>query len=320
MLDNIKNGALSLLYNCANLHKDEKALIISDKYTQEIGENIKFVADVEGLNITHITTEAFSMHGEEPSIVIAEKMLKYNVVMGLTKMSMAHSKARFEFSNNGGRYLSLPDYSMDVLSSKALTYDFRLLTDLSVKIANLMTAGNSIRLTTNKGTDLLCNIKNRIGNAAPGWCFDKGIIASPPDSETNIAPIEEDSHGIIVVDGSIPCSQIGLLKDSVTLYIKNGKVIKVIGYCGETLTKMFNDAGPKSRIIAEIGIGLNPFAKLCGSMLEDEGCLGTAHIGIGANATIGGQNNVAFHLDHIMNNVTLYIDEHIIMKDGHLLI
>jgi len=320
MSENIKNSIYSLIYNCAYADCNSKALILTDIYTKELGELIKEIADIEKLNFTHITIEAFRIHGEEPLKYVSNEMLKYDIVFGLTKMSMAHSKSRLAFTNNGGRYLSLPDYSMDVLNSPALQYDFRNLIDISSRISHQMTKGKQIRLKSKKGTELVCNIEGRYGNPAPGCCFDKGIIASPPDAETNIAPIEEDSNGVLYIDGSIPCAEIGLLKKDVILTIKNGKVVNIEGDYKNTLDDLFNNAGEKSRIVAEIGIGLNPLAKLCGSMLEDEGCLGTVHVGIGANATIGGKNSVPFHLDHVMKDVTFYIDDIMIIDNGKILV
>ena len=73
-------------------------------------------------------------------------------------------------------------------------------------------------------------------------------------------------------------------------------------------------------IAAEFGVGLNPKAKLIGNMLQDEGALGTIHIGIGANSTIGGLNHVNFHLDHIIRNPTFFIDNKCIMENGKFII
>ena len=43
-------------------------------------------------------------------------------------------------------------------------------------------------------------------------------------------------------------------------------------------------------------------------MLEDEGCAGTIHLGFGSNATIGGRNEVAFHLDFVVRRPSVWID------------
>jgi len=74
------------------------------------------------------------------------------------------------------------------------------------------------------------------------------------------------------------------------------------------------------KVLAEFGIGLNPEARLCGSMLEDEGCLGTIHFGFGSNSTIGGKNKVNFHLDLVVKEPTIIVDDQKIMENGNLLI
>ena len=77
---------------------------------------------------------------------------------------------------------------------------------------------------------------------------------------------------------------------------------------------------PSTRVLGEFGIGLNPNARLCGSMLEDEGCLGTAHAGFGSNATIGGKNRVSFHLDMIIRHVSVEVDGKLLLANGEILI
>ena len=104
-----------------------------------------------------------------------------------------------------------------------------------------------------------------------------------------------------------------------TLIVENGLVVKVIGEQSNLLNEIFDRLGdPATRVVAEFGIGLNPRAKLCGKMLPDEGSLGTAHVGIGSNITIGGRNNVPFHLDHILKKANISIDDEIIMYNGVL--
>ena len=260
------------------------------------------------------------MHGQEPPKDVADEMVESAVVFGVTKMSMAHSQARFRASQAGMRYLSLPDYSIDVLASPALRADFRALTSFSNRLADLLTAGHEVTLRTELGTDLTCNITGRTANAAPGWCCGPGTLASPPDAETNIAIVEDSSNGTIVVDGSIPCPELGLLQAPLRLTVEKGRVVQVEGRLADVLNHVFDCLGnPATRVIAEFGIGLNPMAKLRGFMLEDEGCLGTAHLGIGSNPTIGGKNDVPFHLDHIVRYVTVDIDGYTIIENGQFI-
>ena len=48
---------------------------------------------------------------------------------------------------------------------------------------------------------------------------------------------------------------------------------------------------PDARNIAEFGIGTNAGTKLSGILLEDEKVLGTVHVALGNNATMGGDVN-----------------------------
>ena len=49
-------------------------------------------------------------------------------------------------------------------------------------------------------------------------------------------------------------------------------------------------------------------------MLEDEGCADTVHFGFGANSTIGGTNSVPFHLDFIMKEADVLVDDVILLQ------
>ncbi len=71
--------------------------------------------------------------------------------------------------------------------------------------------------------------------------------------------------------------------------------------------------------VAELGVGLNPQARLCGLMLEDEGVLGVVHIGIGTNITLGGHVKSKVHYDLFMHGATLDVDGQIVLRDGDLI-
>ena len=53
-------------------------------------------------------------------------------------------------------------------------------------------------------------------------------------------------------------------------------------------------------------------------MLEDEGVLGTMHIGIGNNLSYGGSCDTPVHIDLIMKCPTCIVDGTCVMKDGKL--
>jgi leucyl aminopeptidase (aminopeptidase T) len=68
--------------------------------------------------------------------------------------------------------------------------------------------------------------------------------------------------------------------------------------------------------IAELGIGLNPGAKIIGNPLVDEKVMGTIHVAIGDNSTMGGVVKAGIHLDGIVKGPTLTAGSKVLIKHG----
>lgn len=305
-------GIKIILFRLGNLKSNEDLCIVSDNQTLEIGDLFYEIAKNEGISVIHLNVKPLSMHGEEPPRHVADAMKESNLVVGLTKYSMAHTNARYIAANNGVRYLSLPDYSMEILAHESLRVDFEKSASKAKDLSDKFTTGKKIQIKTEAGTNIQFDISGRSGNFAPGYVREDLLLGSPPDIEANIAPIENNSDGIVVVDGSIPIAEIGLLRSPITLRIERGNIISMEGdpvYL-KFLNGLFDKFGPKSRVLAEVGVGFNEKAKLCGNMLIDEGCHGTFHFGFGSNSTIGGMNKISFHLDFIFYANEMFLDNH----------
>lgn len=319
-IEAVKHGCEVLVHVCANLHRKDKVLIISDDFTWKVGQAITEVAQTVSAYVKHITIRPFTMHGQEPPTDVTKKMIESTVVFGVTKMSMAHSLACQKACSQGVRYLSLPDYSLNLLSSPALQVDFKKITPIVQWVTEFLSNGERVLLKTKLGTELWMHLDGRQANCCPGWCLEDGTFASPPDIESNIAPLEEKSEGVIIIDGSIPCEKLGLLKKPIKMEIKNGHITKIYGELANVLEEVLDHPqDPKTRILAELGFGLNPNARLQGVMLEDEGCLGTVHFGFGSNTLIGGKNQISFHLDMIARYPTVLVDGCTIFEEGRLI-
>ncbi len=314
-----KDGAEILVNVCAGLKTEERALIITDPQTKVVGFRLESVAQTVSKYVTHVTINALEMHGQEPPDDVARQMFESDVIFGLTKMSMAHTQACRRALKAQARYLSLPDYSVDLLSSQSLEADFKALTSTVEYVTEILSKGRILRITSELGTDIKIDIKNRKANSAPGWCSVKGMLSSPPDVESNIAPLENGSEGILVIDGSIPWRELGILKKILKVVVKKGRIVEIIGEKSKIVTRLLDSLNnPLTRVLAEIGFGLNPKAILRGVMLEDEGCMGTVHFGFGSNILLGGKNKVPFHLDMVMRYPTVTVDNEKFYDKGKL--
>jgi leucyl aminopeptidase (aminopeptidase T) len=211
----------------------------------------------------------------------------------------------------GARFLSLPLYDWKLLEDDCLHIDYMAQAWRVRLFADAFTRGNVVHVTTAAGTDIRLGIAGRVGNYCPGFVKVAGDLGSPPDIEANVSPIEDSGEGIVVVDGSITMPGFGLLHDPVELEVHLGRVIafrSVNSNYIRQLDALFGEIDSPRRVVAECGVGLNPAAKLTGTMLTDEGALGCVHFGLGANHTMGGLNKVDFHLDFVFREASVAVD------------
>src|SRR3989338_8622413 len=132
-----------------------------------------------------------------------------------------------------------------------------------------------------------------------------------------LAPVEGTANGAYVVDASF--AGIGKLKSPIKIYVKNGRAVKIYGEKADVLNELLDSAGKDARNIAEFGIGTNEKAKITGNILEDEKVIGTCHIALGNNVGFGGKTSVQLHLDGIIKNTTIFVDENKIIDKGKFL-
>lgn len=175
--------------------------------------------------------------------------------------------------------------------------------------------GSSIaRITTALGTNL------RLSMAGREWKKDTGILRGQkafgnlPAGETYIAPVEDSAEGVLVVDKCFPGM---LLSEPTRMTFEKGRVMHVEGGAGaEFLRSAFAQHGDSARVVAELGIGTNPLARLQGNIITDEKVLGTIHVAVGRSDFFGGKNVATTHIDGVVGHPTLEIDGKVLIENG----
>lgn len=318
------NAVDHLLRHCGGLSTDEALVIVCDTETRDLAEVFAQQAHPLARHVGLHELAALEIHGQEPSAAIAGAMLEADLILGMTRMSMAHTQARLAACTRGARYLSMPDYDLPLLHNPAVSTDFHAAAPRVRRFAEALDHGSHVRVTTERGTDIELNIGGRSANACPGFVDAPGALGSPPDIEANISPLETESNGIIVVDGSIPCREIGLLSSPVTLEVRDGRIQQITTETEALLHLLLaifaRVDSPNAYILGECGIGLNPAAELTGNTLTDEGAFGCVHFGFGSNATVGGTNDVPFHLDFVLREPTLAVDGKVLIEQGDVVL
>ncbi|HVO75014.1 MAG TPA: aminopeptidase [Ignavibacteriaceae bacterium] len=258
-------------------------------------------------------------NGEEPPDEVAGLMKKFDVVFCPTTKSLTHTKARREASAAGSRVATFPGITKEVMI-RGMNADYNKIAKLTLRLKEILEQTHFVHVTTQSGTDISFEITGRSAFASKGLFRNKSEWGNLPTGEAFLAPLEGTANGVFIVDGSM--AGLGLVKKSnIKIEVQNGYAFKITGgLLAKKLNKILDKAGKEARNIAEFGIGTNDTAKLSGVLLEDEKVMGTIHIALGNNLSMGGNVDVPIHLDAVIKKPTVFLDDKLLMQSGKLLI
>jgi aminopeptidase len=316
----ISKSAMIAVRDCMGTTPEDRVLIVTDTVRQDIGVPLFDAALALGCDAILLEMKPRERSGEEPPKSVAHAMLHADVVMAATKMSMTHTEAMKEAWRNGGRTASIPIQSddhelvMKVFGTGGMTADYMAM-DLQIKrIMSRLRKVREIRITTALGTDVRFTFGSREWRTDTGLARQPGCHTNLPGGEVFIAP--HDVNGTVIIDGSF--GDYGLLDYPLELRIRDGFCVSATGDHSGDLNRLFGVLGHNARNIAELGIGMNPKALLCGIVLEDEKAGNTIHIALGNNAGFGGDVSVQMHYDGIVTNPEVFLDGERLDLDEYL--
>ncbi len=315
----LDKASIIAIRDCMGAKKKEKILVITDENKRDIGYSLYLNALLLGHEALFVEMKSRNMNGEEPPKEIAELMLKYDVVLCPTTKSLTHTDSRRNASANGVRVATFPGITKEIMI-RGMNADYKTIAQRSIKLKKILEKGKIVRVTAPAGTDITMSIEGRTAIASKGLFHKKGESGNLPTGETFLAPVEGTSNGVFVVDGSM--AGLGVIQNAnIKIEVKDGYATKITGGAyAKKLTAMLDSVGKLARNIAELGIGTNDSAKISGNILEDEKVMGTVHIALGDNKSMGGSVRVPLHLDGVIKFPTVYLDDKIIMDKGKLFV
>ncbi len=304
--------------DCMGAKKKENVLVITDENKREIGISLYENAMKLGHEALLVEMKSREINGEEPPDYVADLMKKFDIVLCPTTKSLTHTDARRNASAKGVRVATFPGITKDVMI-RGLNADYKKIAALTNKLKRRIEKTKEVRVTTAKGTDITMKVANRKVIPSKGLFHKKGEGGNLPTGEAFVAPVEGTTEGVFIADGSF--AGIGVLKNVVRVKVEKGLATEITGGTeAKKLWKMVSKFGDKGKNIAEFGIGTNDKLRLSGMLLEDEKVLGTVHIALGDNKTMGGKVHVPLHLDGVIKQPNVYFDGKKIMEKGKLLI
>ena len=314
------NAAEIALKDCLRVQTGEKLLIVTDTVLKEIGIALQDAGKTLGLDPVLIEILPRERNGEEPPELVTHAMMKSDVVVAPTSKSLTHTEARRKACAGGARVATMPGITKETMV-RCLNADYYKIAARTEKRAEMLSEGEVIHVTSPSGTDITLPIKGIKAIPSTGLFHEPGKFGNLPSGEAYLMPEEGKSNGVFVVDGSM--AGIGNLegKQPIKVKVENGMAVEISGGPeADELKAKLSAVGEMAFNIAEFGVGTNDAAKIIGNILEDEKVMGTIHIALGNNMSMGGTVNVPIHLDGIIKNPSFELDGKPIMKDGQLLI
>ncbi|MCP4571300.1 MAG: aminopeptidase [bacterium] len=199
-----------------------------------------------------------------------------------------------------------PGIDLDMMTGGPMDVDYGAMQERAEELFAAFADAVSVHITTDLGTDLHLDLTDR--KLISDLKSEPGCGVNLPCGEAYCAPLENGADGRLVVDGCF--GSWGNLDAPATFTLEGGRVTDVTcddaPALAEILRILETDAG--ARTIAELGIGLNPGARLTDNMLEAEKAGGTAHIAFGANKGLaGGVNESQVHVDYLFKSPRMKI-------------
>ncbi len=312
-------GAMKAVNQCAGVKQGEHVVIACDTNKLRLAEALAAAAYAAGGIPTITAFPPTGAHGAQVPDPVVGACARSDVFFLPTTWSMTHTDARIAAIENGARGSTMCEVTEDCLCTGGILADYEENDRVGRKLGEIIRKGKKIRMTSAGGTDLQGEITDRPVQYETGLFREPGQFAALPNSELNISPIEGTTVGVIV--GDVRLMGYGILPDEpFTIEVKAGAIVKVYGgkpadYLNETL-KGFNDQTAYN--LAEFAVGLNPACRPYATNLEDLGKLGFGHSGIGSSYAIGGQVAAPCHIDVIYSDVTLEIDDQVILDKGEV--
>jgi aminopeptidase len=308
------NASLVAARDCMGLRPGERVLIITDHPLRPIGHALWQAVKDLGNEVLLVEMLPRSTNGEEPPGEVAALMHAFDVVLCPTSRSLTHTDARRGASVRGVRIATLPGVTEEIMV-RCMNADYHRIAERTQRLAGLMNAVDTIRVTAPAGTDIVLPVKGRAAHASTGLYHERGAWGNLPTGEAYLAPLEGRSHGVVVVDGSM--ASIGVVHQPIRIVVEDGLAADIDGGAqAKLLIDLLAPYGREGRNVAEFGIGTNDKARLSGPILEDEKVMGTIHVAFGDNKSMGGSVGVASHLDGLVKRPTVWFDDRLIMIEG----
>jgi len=321
LVDNASRALTQLL----DIRAGENFLIVTDEATQVVAQAFEQAARQAGAQvIIYRMNERVRPLREVPedlAALIPDADLAVTCFRGRAEETPFRVELIRALTRTVRRLGHAPGITEAMLREGPMNVDYDAMRREAMDLMARLDGAGRVHVTAPGGTDLVLDITGRSFEtdtyvADGGW-------GNLPAGEVWCAPVEDSANGVVVCDGSI--GDLGPVPSPVRLRLEAGRIVRIECADAEFQRRVEEvlAADEEARVIGELGIGLNPGARLTGNLLEDEKARHTAHVAFGNNEDMpGGRNRSRTHRDFLFHRPTILLRytnpdrEEMLMKDG----
>lgn len=291
-------------------------IVVDDRTDPEIPAELAGAARSLGADPVVVVIAPRARSGSEPPAPAAAAMAAADVVLCAASTSLYHTTAKAAAQRAGARGVFNAPYRADAWRNGAMTADFVAIRARAERLAGLWRRTREVRVTSPAGTDLRATVAGREPMAwLTGICRNPGEVSALPGGEVSLPPVEGTSEGIVVWERV--ASDLGALDGPVRIAVSAGRAVDIAGGTSAGRLREIVASVVDADNIGEIGIGLNPAARIGDEITEAKKALGTVHIALGDSANeYGGLVECDVHLDGLVMEPTILFDEVAVVVDG----
>jgi leucyl aminopeptidase (aminopeptidase T) len=330
----IQEGVRQAVENCLKVKKGDRAVIITDQETLDIGNALKAAVEKIAGPAQFFLMEDFGQRPVPFPQTIADA-IKTATVSIYAAQGAKGELATFRQpmlkaidANPKLRHAHMIGITPEIMKD-GMCSDYKEIQRISKLVYERVRNAREIRVTTEKGCDFT-------GRFSPDlkWIISDGDIqpqhwTNLPDGEVFTAPA--DVNGTIVIDGCLGdffTERYGSLEDTpIRIEVKNGRAVRETLQCAdERLRKEYDayvfETDANSNRIGEFALGTNTgLTKLIYNLLQDEKFPGI-HIAFGSPypGKTGATWDSKAHVDGVIKKTTIAVDGELLMDKGKFLL
>ncbi len=326
----IEQGVGQVIHNCLRIKPDERAVIITDRQTHEIGQALRVAAEKIAGNVQFFSMEDFGTRPISFPNAIAEALQAADVSIYAAQgaegelQTFRRPMLRAIDANPKLRHAHMIGITTQIMAD-GMCSDYAEIQRISKQVYETVRDARAIRVVTAKGCDFTARFSPNLK-----WIVSDGDIrprhwTNLPDGEVFTAPASVD--GRVVIDGCLGDyfteRYASLAETPVTVDVRGGRAIRESLHCdNEQLRRdvaaYVFETDENSDRVGEFAIGTNTgLTKLIYNLLQDEKFPGV-HIAFGSPypTKTGATWDSGAHVDGVIIAPSIYVDGRTLMDEG----